>query len=684
LLQFSALSQSISKLDELKIELAATGEDTAKIRILFETGDQFIDGPSDSLMLYYNKALVIIQENYSNLTKDPDGGNEDIIRKYRQFELRAYIEFGIEYFFRSDYNKALDYYFKALEITEESDDKSIASECYSEIGIVYKNQGKYDLALEYNEKALILAKQLEYPSWLAVCYANHGTIYLKKGYYTLALNHYFRALKTFEELGQKRRMGSCYLNIGKIYGAQRDFIKALDYYRRALNISDETGDKVSQTNAYLNIGKTYLNLHEYLPARNYFDSSIVKFEELGYRHELDDCYKNIGHTYKMEKQYEKANEYYGKSLQLSIMEEDMPGMADSYSNLAHIAYLKNDYSGSLEFATKSLEYAEMSGNMNTLKNVYSLLADIYEGSGDIDKALDYYKIYSAIKDSLFNESKYRTIREIEAQFETEKKEQQLALLTEKTHVQQLQLSQRNRIFIASLTGIILIMLIGYLLFRQSKLKSRHKAIELEQRLLRSQMNPHFIFNSLIAIQSYIYKKEPVLAGDYLAEFADLVRMTLENSRVEFILLKNEIKALKAYLELQKLRFEDKFEYSIETDDNIDTENMQIPPMLAQPFIENAIEHGLRHKSRKGYLKIFYSRQNNCIRILIEDNGVGREKAGQIEKKKQHQSLAIDITKERLEVLSGKFKQKYILNLIDLQDENNLPRGTRVNIFIPFK
>ena len=155
------------------------------------------------------------------------------------------------------------------------------------------------------------------------------------------------------------------------------------------------------------------------------------------------------------------------------------------------------------------------------------------------------------------------------------------------------MSRRNRLFYSMLIVVALIFIIGYILFRNSRLKAKHKSVDLEQKLLRSQMNPHFIFNSLIAIQSYIYKKDPVQAGDFLAKFADLVRIILEASRVEFVKLTKEIKMLNLYFELQNLRFENKFEYKIEVSDDIDAENISIPPMLAQPFIENAIEHGIR-------------------------------------------------------------------------------------------
>jgi len=684
-INLSVISQVNPTSEQLKAEFKKAVDDTTKVRVLFELGDIFIDGPSDSLMHYYSNSLVIIKENLLRLENFKDKNDLEEFQQFKQLELRVYIEFGIEYFFRSDYNKALNYYFKALYIAEELDDKEVISECHSEIGIVYKNQGKYDLALKHNEKALFFAVYLNDSSWTAACYANQGTIYLKKGYFTLALNNYLRALRTFENLGHKRRMGACYLNIGKIYAGHHDFDQALVYYKRALDIANETGDNVSKTDNYLSMGKAYLFQRKYTIARDYLNLALQTLKETGYSHGLDDCYTNIGHTYRMEHLYEKAKEFYEKSLELSIFENDLPGISNSYNDLAQIEYMKNNFSAALDFANKSLKKARESGNLNALKEAYSMLAEINEQLGDDKKALGFYKLYSVIKDTLFSESKYKSIREAEAKFETEKKEQQLALLTKKNELQQLKLGRRYNLLIVSAVGILLILMISYLLIRQNRIKAKHKAIELEQRLLRSQMNPHFIFNSLIAIQSYIYKKEPVLAGDYLAKFAELVRLTLENSRVEFVLLDSEIKTLKAYLELQVLRFENKFEYAIDVDEKISIENMMMPPMFTQPFIENAIEHGLRHKQDKGYLKIgYFLKSDRCIVITIEDDGVGREKARDIETKKQHQSLAISITKERLSILRKKYNYRFLLEVIDLKDKYGHPCGTKIRIALPYK
>ncbi len=678
------VGQSNMNIEALKKELAAATSDTGKVEYLFKIGNLFMDGPSDSLLYYYGEALNLIHENLSHLSENQNE-NSEIIRKFQNYELRAYIEFGIEYFFRSEYTTALEYYFKALKIAERLNDDEVISECHSEIGIVYKSQGKYDLALVHNGEALEYARHSGDSSWTAVCYANQGAIYLKKGYFTIALSNYLTALKTFEKLDQKRRMGACYLNVGKIYAAQSDFEPALKYYNLALVNSLETGSKINVAESYQSLGQAWLNKKRPKVARNYLDSALVILNESGYSHGMNNCFSNIGHTYKLEHQYIKAAEYYRKALELSIKEDNPPGIAESFINLSEIKYLEQNLSEALDLARNGLDNAEKSENLETQMAAYALLAQINEQMGNNKKALAYYKQFSRIKDSLFNESKYKSLRETEVKFETEKKENQLALLTKKNEIQQLKLERRRNLLYVSVTGILLILLISYLLIRQSRIKSKQQAIDLEQRLLRSQMNPHFIFNSLIAIQSFIYKSDPLKAGDFLAKFADLMRLTLEHSRVELVPLTNELKMLTAYLDLQVLRFENKFEYKISLTGNIDKEIMTIPPMFAQPFLENSIEHGLRYKSEKGHLNIIYSLiSDRCIKIIVEDDGIGRKKAGNIGKNKHHRSLSNKIARERLSVLSKKYKHRFNFEVVDLKDESGQANGTRVTITLPVK
>ena len=681
---FFGLGQNHGKIDSLLTELNNSPHDTLKIKTLFELGNQFLDGPSDSLLFYYFKALAVIDSTDSRISRSKNLNKNEELLTIKKLRFRAIINIGIEYFFLGKYSQAIDYYNKALEIATELNDKNLISEVHGELGIVFKNQGEYAQALEHYKIALSTAIELKDTSWIAVCYANTGNVYRRLANYPKALDYFLKALEVFEQKGETRRIAIGYINIGNLYEDQNDFNTAMEYYSRALQLSYQSDDKRRISECLMNIGNVYARSQNYKKAREYFSKSLKINTEMGFYHTLDDCYKYIGNTYEKEGKYKLAIEYYNKSWEIAEKENDKISQSQIYGYLANIYLLEKNFNKALEYANKSQVLNLETGDQQNLKNTYYYLSSAWEGLGNYSKALDYYKKHTVIKDSIFSSEKYRSIKDIEMKYETEKKEQQLALLTQKNQLQLLKFNRRNRLFVSSLIVVILILIIGYILFRNNHLKAKHKSVELEQKLFRSQMNPHFIFNSLIAIQSYIYKKEPVLAGDYLAKFADLVRITLENSRIEFVKLENEVKMLKIYLDLQALRFDNKFDYRIDVDSLINAEKIMIPPMLAQPFVENSIEHGLRYRKEKGNLQISFKKLNRAILCSIEDNGVGREKSRELNKKRQHQSMATSITKERLKVVSKKFRKKYSLEITDLKDKNGLPAGTRVIINMPFK
>ena len=239
-------------------------------------------------------------------------------------------------------------------------------------------------------------------------------------------------------------------------------------------------------------------------------------------------------------------------------------------------------------------------------------------------------------------------------------------------------------FYALLSVLFIFVIVMIVIYRIRELKLQNKAASLEQRFLRSQMNPHFIFNSLGAIQSFIFKNEPIVAATYLSSFSDLVRMILNNSRQDLITLQTEVKTLNQYLDLQVLRFGDKFDYKIEKDEDLTLEDVFIPPMLAQPFIENSIEHGFKGMKSKGLIQVCFRIIDHNIVLICQDNGMGinasiKEKDQQ---NKKYKSLATKITKDRIAVLNKVYKSNIQLEISDLKDIRNHGQGTRVEIKIP--
>ncbi len=245
------------------------------------------------------------------------------------------------------------------------------------------------------------------------------------------------------------------------------------------------------------------------------------------------------------------------------------------------------------------------------------------------------------------------------------------------------------IFSIILVSIAIILFVIFVQHRKSQKRKtlfeeeKRKVLISELHALRSQMNPHFIFNTLSSIQSFITKNDSKDAVNYLSKFSKLMRATLENTQKQKIPIKDEIETLELYMELEKLRLNNKFSYHINIDNDIDVQFEEIPPMLLQPYIENAIWHGISHKTSAGIIKINLTLENeNLLKCEIEDNGIGRNKAMKMRKEeKQNKSLGMSITKDRLEIINSLKNSKLNINIIDLE-ENSIPSGTKIELFIP--
>lgn len=204
--------------------------------------------------------------------------------------------------------------------------------------------------------------------------------------------------------------------------------------------------------------------------------------------------------------------------------------------------------------------------------------------------------------------------------------------------------------------------------------------------LRAQMDPHFIFNAITTIQHFILNNEKLAALSYLDELSNLIRKFLEHSRRPRISLTEEIELLIAYINLESMRFSDKFGFMMNVDDDIDMDNIEIPSMLIQPYVENAIKHGLMHKTEYGTLSIHISSRENVLVCVVEDNGIGRAASKKINqwREKEHNSIGMEVTKERLEILNVTYNRNFNVEVIDLHNEDGDAIGTKVVLYIPIE
>lgn len=622
-------AQKIILIDSL-INRLNSATDTSEVNTLIKIADQYsglgeLDKKTDYLQKAMQKAELI---NYT------DG----LIRSLNLF--------GDLTLWKGNSAQALTYHLKSLALSEKINDLKAIANSLLYISYDHNFQGNYLQSVGYCLKALKIYEKINYNPGIADAYNNIGNNYSLMNNYPTALSNYLNALKIREDIGDKQVIAWSLRNIGKVYYSLHDYNSSLEYYAKSLAISELVGDKLARAIVLNKIGDIYRKKKEFSKGIENYSKALEIMEELGDKHDYAGVFLNIGIIYKEQKDYEKAKMFFFKSLGAAI---------------------------------------ETTSKFDR-KQAYYQLSDLYLQQADYQHAFRYLTLFSELKDSLLNETSSKQIAEMQTKYDTEKKQHEIDQLKTEQEIQQFQ-SSRKQYVIYGLTGLFgLIVTIGALVLKGNKTKSRQQTIELEQKLLRSQMNPHFIYNSLNAIQNFILKNKVMESTTYISNFAKLMRLILENSRKEYVSIRKELDTLELYLNLQQLRFANEFEYYIDIDPEIDVEEMSIPPMLAQPFIENAIEHGIRQNKTAGKINVSFNIKDQFITFEVEDNGIGRENAQLLKQGKSftHKSLALEITRERVSIFNKQNSGKIKFEIIDLKNELGDASGTKVIFNIPFK
>lgn len=326
-------------------------------------------------------------------------------------------------------------------------------------------------------------------------------------------------------------------------------------------------------------------------------------------------------------------------------------------------------------------------NIKENKKRIEHICAIFEAQGKHEMAI---KMYASFLKNIEENQFIRNTKIIENLTEANLREEQEEKIEKQRVDIEKETLEKNRIAYESERKIIIVIVsllimslgVGILLLRIRAIKSKkkQKEAELSQALLRSQMNPHFVFNAMSVIQSYIYENDVEKSSTFLVNFSRLMRLILENSPKELIPLELEREILEKYIIAQKMRFQDRFDYELKFDSELIENRAMIPPLITQPFIENAIEHGQLHAVQGGKIVVMVNVFENQLLLEVEDNGVGRKASNSTKKIKEHKSMAINITKGRIEILNQKYKSKSSIEIVDINDKNNT--GTKVIIKLP--
>jgi tetratricopeptide (TPR) repeat protein len=663
----AAYAQNPRTLDSLRAVLRTSRPDTNRVDVLAQLAATYLSNErSPAKALRYSTEALQLAERLASKTRI----------------VKALSRQGAAYAQLYNYPAAVACLHKAIALAGPTGDRQALARIYNSLGNIYLRQSAFGQALRYYQQTLSLDEALGDEIAVIGTLANIGNVYKDLGNFSESAFYLLKALRLAEKKGVTEDIAFIRIKLGILALEQGNGRKAEAYLSEALRLSRQINERQLIQYSLYYLGNTYAAREAYAEALACHQQALAASEPSGDFHLVINSLNSVGSIYLKKHQYGQAKAYFGKALRLAERVGDKRLVVTAASNLGWAFHRTKNYPRALRYARQSVQYARQVKVKEACKEGYEILAHTYKALGDHRRALLNHERYVTYRDSLQREANSDKLNKLQLQYETEKKEQQIRELSQQTQIHHLQLSQHRTYVLALVALVAITVVLSFLWVRQNRLKGRQKTMELEQKLLRSQMNPHFICNALTVIQKFIFQSNPAEASDYLARFARLMRLILENSREEYIPLHKEIQTLEHYCQLQHLRFKHTFEYRIYVDPALNPEETAVPPMFAQPLIENSLEHGILHRSEKGVVEVRYLLRGDQILLEVEDNGVGLRKSREINASgsKSHASLASQIIRERL----GRTRKQARLTIEELRGADNQVQGTKASFTIPFK
>jgi tetratricopeptide (TPR) repeat protein len=631
--------------------------------------------------VYYT---IVNQENITvlveNVASDLRKNTSKRRQKKEQGLFMIYID-SAKQFQKIDAKKSIEYVTSALESVVGKNasnlENKIAFETLGDINLFWKQN---DLAISnYKTSLSALMKEnkktknsINLSLKLARAYRNNKNYQESITVYTDLLK---QNLSTYQKVETYEGLGDTYKHIN-------DPLKSIFNYQKGLDLAKEHTITPKITDLNSKIGEAYAQSGELEAADGFFTNSLKLAETENKTRAVKEKNK-VADFYNQSQDYEKEIELREETLEEleTINEYDSIGkdlnspltpQRQNYK-IASAYVSQGNTEKAIPYLEKSIEEANKKEDIVVEKDATRKLSEIYKDKGEYDKAAESYQKYVALLDELYIKKEQEISQATRFRREIAIKQNRIIslesdrLLNEsryKLAFENEELTQKNirvqKWVIGSL--VIIALLLFYAVYIQFKSVKQQKYANnlLALKSLRTQMNPHFIFNALNSVNSFIASNDERAANNYLSEFSQLMRAVLENSEEDFISLEKEIELLKLYVKLEHFRFKDKFEYTITVDENINTQDFVIPPMLLQPYIENAVWHGLRYKKELGKLEIrFIQIDSETIKITIEDNGIGRKKSKELktENQKKQRSKGMGNIQKRVSILNEMYKDK---------------------------
>jgi tetratricopeptide (TPR) repeat protein len=583
-----------------------------------------------------------------------------------------------EVYKKIDVDKSLQFAADALKASSSSRQNALV---YEVLADVYMNWKQYDIAVTNYRISLQNIASSEVHLKLAKAYMRNKN-------YQESLDTY-NAINKSELSNWQRTI--YYEGIGNVYYLTKKYQEAIDAYKEGLAVAKKhlITPKITDFNSL--IAKAYETFGVANKAESFYQNSLSLAENENKGRALEEKVKvadfqNRNRAYDTEIQLRKQALEDIEDIQVdSVFDNESPLTSQKQKYKIGNAYaLQKDFSNAIPFLEESIEEADDKEDLIVKKDATRKLSEVYRDAGNLDKALSTTREYERLVDELYIKKEQEISQAARFRADITSKQNRILSLEKDRALSESKYqltTARNRnqeIIIYSLIGGLLLLLTAVYFMRKNIKQQRLNNNLLALKSLRSQMNPHFIFNALNSVNSFIAINDERTANRYLSDFSMLMRAVLENSEEDFIPLEKEIELLQLYTKLEHFRFQDKFDYTINIASEVKVNEFQIPPMLLQPYIENAVWHGLHYKKTKGKLQIDIAQKNTGeITITIIDDGIGRQqsKALKTQHQKKQNSKGMGNIKKRVQILNEMYQDKVDVTIADYMDVEDT--GTKV-------
>ncbi|HRG25246.1 MAG TPA: histidine kinase [Chitinophagaceae bacterium] len=507
----------------------------------------------------------------------------------------------------------------------------------------------------------------------AAVYKQMASIAENKADFSSALSFNLKALELTEKENNGLEQASVLLNIAQVFNRLKQSDKGIEYTRQSLPLVEKLNASVTKAELLNKITARYFYYFQDIQQPVFADTAEYYVRQaLSVARDVQNIKEQIialtrlNAIYESRGEYKKALDFIDQALVMCVQGVHGRQLTTLYGDKGNLLRQMGDFKEARRFADSCLFYCEAEKYPPLISNAWSLIYDIEHEAGNFKEALFARNKEKHINDSLSSADRARAVNELEKKYNQAKNERTIK-----------ELAQQKQIWILIGLAALLVALVIAFFLRQQSLKHKQRILETEQRLNRARMNPHFFFNALASLQSFAIRENDGQAiAVNLSKFSHIMRETLESTYKEYVTVEQEIDFLREYLDVQKIRFPQKFSFTIEADPDLETDEVQIPAMIIQPFVENSVEHGFSGIDYTGNIRVYFSKEGKELRILIEDNGKGLIAGNQ--EKEGHVSRASQIIRDRIYLLNLKLRTKASFSI----DSGNGQQGVQVKIHLP--